>query len=221
MSTSPDGPIRPPLPGSGQAGDADDAGHAREAIEREGSAGRDGPGRAGGFAALGRFAVRRRWAIVAVWIAILALALPLAPRVVGVLRAGGFILDDLESARAKALLQDELGTPPSAVVVVLHSDTAEAGTPAFEAAAAEAIARVPSAPGVVRVVPHVLNPRQVSADRRTAYDVVFLSIPPDDSPSALPGIRAALAEPAGLEVQLAGGPAFYGDVQAVSESDLR
>ncbi|HET7029165.1 MAG TPA: MMPL family transporter [Candidatus Limnocylindrales bacterium] len=181
-----------------------------------------GGGPAGGvFGALGRVAVRRRWAIVAMWAAVLAIAIPLAPRVVGVLRAGGFILDDLESARAKTLLQTELGTPPSAVVIVLHSDTAEAGTAAFEAPAAQAIAAVPSAPGVVRVVSHVLSPRQVSADRHTAYDIVFLSIPPDDSPAALPGIRAALAAPSGLDVELAGGPAFYGDVQAVSESDLR
>src|SRR6476660_1995145 len=66
------------------------------------------------FARLGRFAVRRRWAIVVVWAVILLVAIPLAPQVVGKLRAGGFILDDLESARAKALLQEELGVPPSA-----------------------------------------------------------------------------------------------------------
>jgi putative drug exporter of the RND superfamily len=173
------------------------------------------------FARLGRFAVRRRWAIVAVWVVVLLGAIPLAPQVVGELRAGGFILDDLESARAKALLQDELGVPPSAVVVVLHSDAATAGTPAFEAAAAEAIRRVPKAPYVVRIVPHTLAARQVSLDLHTAYDIVFLSIAPDDSPAALPGIRAALGQPAGLEVQLAGGPAFYGDVQSVSEADLR
>ncbi|HEY3163575.1 MAG TPA: MMPL family transporter [Candidatus Limnocylindrales bacterium] len=173
------------------------------------------------FARLGRFAVRRRWAIVAIWALILLVAIPTAPRVVGALRAGGFILDDLESARAKALLQSELSTPPSAVVVVLHSDTATAGSPAFEAAAAEAIRRVPDAPDVVRIVPHTLSPRQVSIDGHTAYDVVFLSIAPDDSPAALPGIRERLVQPPGLEVKLAGGPAFYGDVQSVSESDLR
>ena len=173
------------------------------------------------FARLGRFAVRRRWAIVAVWAIVLLGAIPLAPQVVGELRAGGFILDDLESARAKALLQDELNVPPSAVVVVLHSDVELAGTPAFEAAAADAIRQVPNAPYVVRIVPHTLAARQVSLDRHTAYDIVFLSISPDDSPAALPGIRAALGQPAGLQVQLAGGPAFYGDVQSVSESDLR
>ncbi len=173
------------------------------------------------FARLGRFVVRRRWWVLAAWVIALAVALPLAPRVVGALRAGGFILDDLESARAKALLQTELSTPPSAVVVVLHSDTASAGTPAFEGPAALAIAHVPAAPGVVRVIPHSLSPRQVSADGHTAYDVVFLSIAPDDSPAALPGIRERLGQPPGLDVELAGGPAFYGDVQSVSESDLR
>ncbi len=178
-------------------------------------------GRADPFARLGRLAVRRRWAIVLVWAVILLVAIPLAPRVVGVLRAGGFILDDLESARAKAVLQAELATPPSAVVIVFHSPTAVAGTPAFEAAAAAAIAQVPSAPYVVRILPHTLAPRQASLDGHTAYDIVFLSIAPDDSPAALPGIRERLAQPPGLEVQLAGGPAFYGDVQSVSESDLQ
>jgi RND superfamily putative drug exporter len=173
------------------------------------------------FARLGRWVVRRRWWIVAAWAIALLVAVPLAPRVVGALRAGGFILDDLESARAKALLQTELNTPPSAVVVVLHSDATQAGTPAFEGPAAVAIADVPHAPGVVRILPHTLSPRQVSADGHTAYDIVFLSIPPDDSPAALPGIRERLAQPPGLDVQLAGGPAFYGDVQSVTESDLR
>ena len=105
--------------------------------------------------------------------------------------------------------------------MVLHSDSLLAGSPAFEAAAAEAVAGVADAPYVARVVPHTLATRQVSADGHTAYDVVLLTIAPDDSPAALPGIEAALRHPAGLEVALAGGPAFYGDVQAVSESDLQ
>src|SRR5204862_1374563 len=137
------------------------------------------------------------------------------------LRAGGFILDDLESARAKALLQTELGTPPSAVVVVVHSDSATAGSPAFEAPAAAAIAAVPQAPGVVRILPHTLSPRQVSPDGHTAYDIVFLSLSPDDSPDALPGIRDRLVQPPGLDVALAGGPAFSGVVPTASAAALR
>ena len=173
------------------------------------------------FDRLGRFVVRRAWWVVAAWTALLLVAIPFAPQVPGKLSAGGFILDDLESARAKTLLETELGAPPSALVVVFSSPTLEAGTPAFEVGAADAIRDVATAPHVARVVSHLLAPRQVSADRHTAYDIVFLDLPPDDLPKALPILRERLHPAPGLEVELAGGPAFYGDVQSVSEADLR
>jgi RND superfamily putative drug exporter len=173
------------------------------------------------FERLGRFVVHRAWWVVGAWAALLLIALPFAPQVPGQLSAGGFILDDLESARAKTLLESELGVPPSALVIVFTSPTLEAGTPAFETAAAGAIRDIPGAPHVARVVSHGLSPRQVSADRHTAYDIVFLDLPPDDSPDALPILRERLHAAPGLDVALAGGPAFYGDVQTVSEADLR
>jgi len=173
------------------------------------------------FDRLGQFVVRRARLVIGAWALLLLVALPLAPQVPGALSAGGFILDDLESARAKAVLEAELGAPPSALVVVFSSPTLEAGTPAFELAAAEAMRDVPSAQHVAGVVSHLLQPRQVSADRHTAYDIVFLDLPPDDSPDAVPIVREALRDAPGLTVELAGGPAFYGDVQAVSERDLQ
>ncbi len=173
------------------------------------------------FERLGRFVVRRAWWIVGAWTLLLLAALPLAPQVPGALSAGGFILDDLESARAKALLGTELDLPPSALVIVFSSPTLQAGTPAFELAAAEAVRDIPTAPHVARVVTHLLSPRQISADRHTAYDIVFLDLPPDDSPEALPILRERLRDAPGLDVELAGGPAFYGDVQTVSEADLQ
>ncbi len=173
------------------------------------------------FDRLGRFVARRAWWVVGAWALVVLAALPLAPQAPRQLSAGGFILDDLESARAKALLGRELGAPPSALVIVFSSPTSEAGTPAFELAAAAAVADIPGAPHVARVVSHLVAPRQVSADRHTAYDIVFLDLPPDDSPEALPILRERLHAAPGLTVELAGGPAFYGDVQTVSEADLQ
>jgi RND superfamily putative drug exporter len=173
------------------------------------------------FDRLGRFVVGRAWWVIAAWVVLLLVAIPFAPRVPGQLSPGGFILDDLESARAKALLGSELGIPPSALVIVFSSPTLEAGTPAFETAAAGAVRDVSTAPHVARVVSHVLSPSQVSGDRHTAYDIVFLDLSPDDSPDALPILRERLHDAPGLTVELAGGPAFYGDVQSVSEADLR
>ena len=173
------------------------------------------------FDRLGQFAVRRRWWIVAAWAVILLAALPFAPQAPGALSAGGFILDDLESARAKQVLQVELGAEPSAFVLVYSSDTLKAGTREWLAAVNEATADVANVPHVTRILSHALAARQVSADGHTAYDVVFLDLPPDASPDAIPPVKAALREVPGLRVQIAGGPAFYGDVQAVTESDLR
>jgi len=173
------------------------------------------------FDRLGRFVVRHARLVVVAWAVLIAVAVPLAPHVSEALRAGGFIRDDLESARAKALLEHELGAPPSALVVAFHSSTLTAGTPAFETAAASAMREIPSAPHVERVISHLLQPRQVAADGHTAYDVVLLDLPADDSPDALPILRERLGPAPGLDVELAGGPAFYGDVQTVSESDLR
>ena len=173
------------------------------------------------FEGLGALVYRHRRAVIAAWGLVLLIALPLAPRASSALRAGGFTLDSLESARARALLVSELHLPPSALVIVFHADALVAGSPAFEASVATATAAVPGAPHVVSVLSHLAAPRQVSADGHTAYDVVFLDLSPDDSPLSLPGVEAALRPTPGLSVALAGGPAFYGDVQTVSETDLR
>ncbi|HUP55749.1 MAG TPA: MMPL family transporter, partial [Methylomirabilota bacterium] len=173
------------------------------------------------FDRLGRFVVRHARLVIGAWGVLIILALPFAPRAPGALSAGGFINDNLESARAKAILETELGSPPSALVIVFSSPDLHAGTPEFELGAAAAMRDIPGSLHVARVVSHLVQPRQVSADRHTAYDVVLLDLPPDDSPKALPILRAALREAPGLTVELAGGPAFYGDVQTVSEHDLQ
>jgi RND superfamily putative drug exporter len=173
------------------------------------------------FERLGVFAARRRWWVVAAWALLLLVAIPLAPRASSVLRAGGFSLADLPSAQARAQLVDQLGVPPSALVIVYDAPDMTAGTIPFESAAFLASQKLASAPHVVSVSSHLYAPRQVSADGHTAYDVVLLDLQPDDSPDALPGIQAAIASQPGMSVSLAGGPAFYGDIQTVSEGDLR
>ena len=174
------------------------------------------------FERLGAFVVRRRWIVVAAWAAILVAALPLAPRAPGALVPGGFQLEDLESARARAVLEGELGIPPSGLVLVANSNTVRAGEPVFESELAVVVERVRRAPHVVAITSHLEDPRQVSADRRTAFEVVWFDLTPDRSPDGVPGVRAALSPPpAGIDLSLAGGPVFYGDIQEVSEADLR
>ncbi|MBA2254793.1 MAG: MMPL family transporter [Chloroflexi bacterium] len=173
------------------------------------------------FERIGAIAARRRWWVVGAWGLLLLAALPLAPLAPGALQAGGFSSPGLEAARARRILEVELGAPPSAMVIVIRSENdALAGEPRFEAAVAEAIGGVATARYVRQVLSHVYAPRQVSADRRTVYEVVTLTLPPDDSPAALEPVQAAIRQVPGISVAIAGGPAFYGDIQEVSEADL-
>ncbi len=177
------------------------------------------PGR---FGAIGAWVARHPWPVVGAWAVLILIAAPLAPRAPGILSAGGFTSSHLELSKAQLVLEQQLGLPPSALVIVIQSETAaRAGSPAFESAAAKAIANVPRAAHVTGVLPHTLNPHQVSADGSVVYDVVSLDLPPDQSPEALVPVQAALVPQPGIRTYLAGGPAFYGDIQTVSESDLR
>jgi RND superfamily putative drug exporter len=158
---------------------------------------------------------------VATWGVLLLLSLPFAPQLPGALSSGGFTLDDLEASKARQALAG-LAVPPSAMVIVVQSETdARAGDPEFEIAVARALAAVPDAEHVTAILPHTLAPRQVSADGKTVYEVVALDLSPDDSPDALAPVRAAIAPQPGLRIMLAGAPAFYGDIQTLSEDDLR
>jgi len=173
------------------------------------------------FQRLGAAVARRRWWVIGAWAALLLVALPLAPQAGSALQAGGFTLPDLPASQARATLA-ELGLPPSALVIVAESETdARAGQTAFERAVGAALADVATVPHVVSVQDHQLHPRQVSQDGRVVYEVVFLDLSPDDSPEAVAPIQAALHPQPGLRLLLGGGPAFYGDIQTVSETDLR
>src|ERR671915_1668280 len=174
------------------------------------------------FHRLGSFCARHRWAVLAAWAALLIVAVPFAPRLPGVLRSGGFTLNDLEASQARQVLESELDVPPSAMVILIQSETgAGAGEPTFEASVAQALARVPQADHVAGLLTHHLAPRQISADGKTVYEVVALDLAPDDSPLALEPVRSAITPVPGLRIYLAGGPAFYGDIQVLSEQDLQ
>jgi RND superfamily putative drug exporter len=174
------------------------------------------------FHRLGLFCARRRWGVIGTWVLLLALALPFAPQLPGALRSGGFSLNDLEASRARLLLESELHVPPSAMVILVQSLTdARAGDVLFETWVATALAHVPTADHVAGVLTHQLAPAQVSTDGRTVYEIVALDLPPDDSPEALGPVRDAIIPVPGLAIYLAGGPAFYGDIQVLSEHDLQ
>src|SRR5579884_3904027 len=181
-------------------------------------------GRAAGdgvFAYFGRFAYRRRWLIAALWLIVFVAALPILPHVERPLKVGGFSATNSESAQALNVLERQLGFSPSSMAVIFSSTRYKATDPAFEAQVRAALAGVRKLPSVTTVVLPSDDPHLISRDGHTAYAVVGLNLPPEQAQRDVPAFKAALGKPPDLTIVVAGAPAFYADIETVSQRDLR
>ncbi len=173
------------------------------------------------FAFLGRFAYRWRWAMLIVWTSALLLAIPILPRVGETLKVGGFSSPHTEAARARAILQRQLGFSPSTMLVIYQSDTLSARDPGFQTAIERSLAGVKGLPGVTDVILPSADPNLISEDGDTAYAIVGLAESPEEAQRLVPEFEAALAPQEELRMSVAGAPAFYRDIETVSQRDLR
>lgn len=183
------------------------------------------------FNALGLFACRHRWAVVFVWALLLLVAGLVVARAGWHLQFGGFTSERMESVRARQVLESELGPQPSSLVVLFTNQTLRAGEPEFERQVAYAIEEVRDAPGVGQVVDHLTNPRQISRDRHTVYELVLLQADEEEAARDVPDLTSRLRSPAtmpgrdpglpALEVHVTGGPLFFSEVERLSHEDLQ
>jgi putative drug exporter of the RND superfamily len=173
------------------------------------------------FRALGGFAFRRKWIIIAAWFLIFVFAIPFLLRIEEPLKVGGFSSDQTEAARAADVLQRELGFSPSTVVVIFQSETLKATEPKFQAEVRAALTDVPLLPNVTTVVLPSAELGLISPDGEIAYAVVGLNLPPEEAQRDVPAFEAAMRDVPDLTHLVAGGPAFYADIETVSQRDLR
>jgi len=175
---------------------------------------------AGALFAFGLWIYRARHAVLLAWAVALAAALPLAPRVLGLLQPGGLSSRDAESQRAGAELRRQLGYNPAAIVVVFTSDRFGVDDPSWAAAEDTALAEVRALPEVAEVRTSRDNPRQAARDGQASYATIALKSEADQFRAVLPRVKQAL-EPSELEAVVTGAPVFYADILEVTERDLR
>lgn len=173
------------------------------------------------FAWLGKAAYRWRWAVLASWGVALLLVLPVLPRVPGALTVGGFSSPNTEAAQARGVLQRELGFAPSTLLVIYQSERWSAADPAFHGAVERSLSRVRAVPDVTDVILPAADPGLISEDGDTAYAIIGLSQGPEEAQRLVPAFEEALQPQAGLRMSVAGAPAFYRDIETVSQRDLR
>lgn len=173
------------------------------------------------FAAIGTACYRRRWLVIVLWVALIAATVPFLPRIAEPLKVGGFSSPATEASRARAVLMDDLGFAPSTMLVIFRSETLAADSPEFLARTEAALQRVRNLPFVSDVLLPAQDSSLISPDQDTAYALVGLDLPPEEAQRLTPQFDAALLHPAGLDIMVAGAPAFYRDIETVSERDLR
>jgi RND superfamily putative drug exporter len=173
------------------------------------------------FAALGRWSFRWRWQIVIAWLVLFALALPILPKVEEPLKVGGFSTSQSESARTRQVLEEKLHSTPSQMVVIFTSDTLSAHEPEFLGQVADALANITTVPHVISVVLPQQDEHLISEDGTTAYALVGLDLPSEEAQRDVDTFKAGLVSQPDLEITVAGGPAFYADIETVSQRDLR
>ena len=173
------------------------------------------------FNLLGTLATRHNRLVIGLWLGIFLVCAPLIPRLPSVLKVGGFSSPEIESARARHSLEQSLDSfSPSVLILIFSSDRFQATDPTFVASSEIAIAGILGHPDVDGVTRFTDNPAQIAADGRTAYVLVQIDAPPEEAQRILPDIRGRLIETE-LETTIAGAPAFFEDVERLSERDLR
>ena len=174
------------------------------------------------FYTFGRLVYRFRWIVLACWMLAFAGALPFFSRVTDPLKVGGFADPSLESAKAATTLARDLGYSTSSVIVTFQSNNAalRATDPRFLAETDAALSGLGTLGVPATILSHRDNPRQISQDERTAFEVIELNTDGEAAAKLIPRIARALNQPPDLTMRIGGGPAFYADVETLSQRDL-
>lgn len=173
------------------------------------------------FEFLGRTGFRFRWLIVGVWFIGLLAAVPAVLGIDNVLKVGGFSSPEIESARARDVLERELDLAPSQMVVLYESQRLRADDSAFLRQVEQSLTDVRGLPLVTEVLLPSDDRNLIAPGGRLAYALVGLDLPPEDAQREVAGFQEALREQPDLEITLGGAPVFYADIETVSQRDLR
>lgn len=176
------------------------------------------------FARLGYAMVRYRWMVLIAWLVVLGVVGGvLAPQASSVVRGGGFVVDNTDSARAAAILESEFGASTrSNVVIVFHDENRNLLERPARTEIEDAASRIAALPDVQGVFT-IFNTGQeafVSEDYRTTFALVALSGDEQHVQELVGDLREQMT---GMTVEhyVTGQPAINFDTEITSENDLR
>jgi RND superfamily putative drug exporter len=152
---------------------------------------------------------------------LVTVSVPFALNAQDPLKVGGFSSNDSEASRTRQAVEERLDYSPSTLIVVYRSDELGASDPAYLDQVEASLANVHDLPFVEEVILPTVDPSLVSRSGEIAYAIVGLDLPPEQAQRDVPAFDAALVPQPEVEYLVAGGPAFYADIETASQRDLR
>ncbi|MDQ4045604.1 MAG: MMPL family transporter [Chloroflexota bacterium] len=165
--------------------------------------------------------VRHKWLVAGFWIVLVLASAPFALDAQEPLEVGGFSSDETEASRTIRAIEDQLGYSPSTLIVVYESDTLAADDPNFLSQLEDSLEDIRELPFVESVITPQLDATLISESREIAYALIGLDLPPEEAQRDVPAFEAALVQQPDIDFLVAGGPAFYADIETASQRDLR
>jgi RND superfamily putative drug exporter len=173
------------------------------------------------FERIGGLACRFRIPVIMVWLVGILAALPLLTGIEESLKVGGFSSASSEGAQALRLLERELGYSPSSFVLIYQSGRLLASDDEFLDQVEQSVEEIRGLPFVQDVVLPTLDETLIAPSGQAAYAIIGLDLPPEEAQRYVDPFKRAIREQPDLEIILAGGPAFYADIETASQRDLR
>jgi RND superfamily putative drug exporter len=181
--------------------------------------------RAGLFSRWGAFVYRHRRIVLVVAIVAAAGAATLAADASKQLTNGGWLDPTSESAQVADRLEADFGGGRTSYIALFRSiePSADATSPAFQAAIETTLAPVLTQPHVTGVVGYAQTQdgRFISVKGDAAYVLIPLDMDEDSSIEAVAPVEASLTPPAAYTVALTGFGPIQKDAARISEQDLQ
>jgi RND superfamily putative drug exporter len=159
--------------------------------------------------------------VLVAWGILILAAIPILPSIEEPLQVGGFSSDDAEGSYVTALLERELNSSPSSLVLIFTSESLVAESDSFNEQVQSSLEKLRRLPFVEDVILPSVDESLVAPTGRMAYAVVGLNLPPEEAQRYVQVAEAAIQPQPDLEVIVAGAPAFYADIETASQRDLR
>lgn len=170
------------------------------------------------FYRLGKLINSYQWLIVILFLVLVIVCLPLAPKIMGPFKTSGFADSHSESFATIKKINQDLGYGDNQIIIVYTSATLAATDPKFIDEIKYSLNDLTQIPIEHQIIYPDLS--QISPDQHTAYATVLLKGNLEIDAKELAKILAKIKQPPHLTMLLGGGPVFAQESQEITRNDL-